>query len=64
MSDLSPQAELVLESLEARPALNTPALIAQHEGIERSDAESALEELESAGLARQSMMGWKRARAA
>lgn len=63
MSDLSPTAELVLESLEARPALNTPALIAQHEGIEREAAEAALEELKSSGLARQSVMGWKRAQA-
>lgn len=59
MSDLSEQARLVLDSLETKPALNTPALIAQNEGIEREEAEAGLEELADAGLARQSMMGWK-----
>lgn len=59
MSDLSEHARLVLDSLETKPALNTPALIAQNEGIEREDAESGLAELAEAGMARQSVMGWK-----
>jgi hypothetical protein len=59
MSDLSDNARLVLDSLETKPALNTPALIAQNEGIEREEAEAGLAELLEAGMARQSMMGWK-----
>lgn len=59
MSDLSDNARLVLESLDTKPALNTPALIAQNEGIEREAAEQGLEELRVAGLVRQSAMGWK-----
>lgn len=59
MSDLSENARLALDSLETKPALNTPALIAQNEGIEREEAEAGLAELAEAGLARQSMMGWK-----
>ena len=50
---------LALESLETKPALNTPALIAQNEGIERSAAEQGLAELEIAGLVKESVMGWK-----
>lgn len=59
MTDLSDDARLVLDSLETKPALNTSALIAQNEGIERAAAERALEELLEAGLVRQSVMGWK-----
>lgn len=59
MSDLSDNARLVLESLETKPALNTPALIAQNEGIGREAAEQGLEELRGAGLVRQSVMGWR-----
>lgn len=59
MSDLSENARLALDSLETKPALNTPALIAQNEGIEREEAEAGLAELAEAGIARQSMMGWK-----
>ena len=62
MSDLpemTPDAELVLESLTERPTLNTPALIAQHEGIEREQAETALAELVDLGLVKQSPLGWK-----
>jgi len=59
MSDLSENARLCLESLETKPALNTPALIAQNEGIERDQAEEGLAELLEAGLVRQTAMGWK-----
>lgn len=59
MSDLSENARLCLDSLQTKPALNTPALIAQNEGIERSDAEAGLSELKDAGLVREGPMGWK-----
>ena len=59
MTELSENARLALDSLETKPALNTPALIAQNEGIEREDAEVGLAELKQAGLVRQSVMGWK-----
>lgn len=59
MSDLSENARLCLESLETKPALNTPALIAQNEGIEREEAEAGLSELLGSGLVRQTAMGWK-----
>jgi len=59
MADLSEYARLALESLETKPALNTPALIAQNEGIERSAAEQGLAELKTAGLVKESVMGWK-----
>ena len=59
MSDISENARLVLDSLETKPALNTPALIAQNEGIEREDAEAGLEELLALGKVRQTVMGWK-----
>ncbi|MFN8150789.1 MAG: hypothetical protein U0R24_06635 [Solirubrobacterales bacterium] len=58
-AELSENAKLCLDSLETKPALNTPALIAQNEGIERADAEAGLAELKDAGLVRQSPMGWK-----
>lgn len=51
--------ERILESLRERPALNTPALIAQHLGIERDDTDRALEGLRADGLVKQSVMGWK-----
>lgn len=59
---MSGDAGLVLDSLETKPALNTPALIAQNEGIEREAAETALAELLAAGRVRQTVMGWKLAR--
>lgn len=59
MADLSENARLALDSLETKPALNTPALIAQNEGIEREDAERGLEELLEGGLVRRTAMGWK-----
>jgi len=59
MADLSENAKLCLESLQEKPALNTPALIAQNEGIERTDAEEGLAELKEAGMVRQGPMGWK-----
>jgi DNA-binding IclR family transcriptional regulator len=59
MSEISDNARLVLDSLETKPALNTPALIAQNEGIEREQAETALAELLDHGLVRQTVMGWK-----
>jgi len=59
MTELSQNAKLALESLETKPALNTPALIAQNEGIERSDAEAGLAELAAAGIVKESVMGWK-----
>ena len=59
MSDLSENARLCLDSLETKPALNTPALIAQNEGIDRESAEEGLGELLEAGLVRQTAMGWK-----
>jgi hypothetical protein len=59
MTELSRNAKLALESLETKPSLNTPALIAQNEGIERAEAEAGLAELKEAGLVRDSVMGWK-----
>jgi DNA-binding IclR family transcriptional regulator len=59
MSEISDNARLVLDSLETKPALNTPALIAQNEGLEREQAEGALAELKEAGLVRETVMGWK-----
>jgi DNA-binding IclR family transcriptional regulator len=59
MSELTEHARLCLDSLETKPALNTPALIAQNEGIEREQAEAGLAELLEAGLVRQTAMGWK-----
>jgi len=59
MNDLSENARLALDSLETKPALNTPALIAQNEGIDREAAEQGLEELLGLGLVRQTAMGWK-----
>jgi hypothetical protein len=59
MSELSENARLCLDSLETKPALNTPALIAQNEGIEREDAETGLAELLELGLVRETVMGWK-----
>jgi DNA-binding IclR family transcriptional regulator len=59
MSEISDNARLVLDSLETKPALNTPALIAQNEGIERAEAEAALAELKELGLVRETVMGWK-----
>lgn len=61
-TEISGDAGLVLDSLETKPALNTPALIAQNEGIEREAAETALAELLAAGRVRQTVMGWKLAR--
>lgn len=49
----------VLQSLQEKPALNTPPLIAIDLGIEREEAERALHELEADGKARQTVMGWK-----
>lgn len=59
MTELSENARLALESLETKPALNTPALIAQNEGIDRSAAEHGLAELKAAGFVKESVMGWK-----
>ncbi len=59
MTDLSENASLCLDSLETKPALNTPALIAQNEGISREDAEAGLAELLELGLVRETVMGWK-----
>ena len=59
MTDLSDNARLCLDSLQTKPALNTPALIAQNEGIERTAAEEGLAELKEAGLVRENAMGWK-----
>ena len=49
----------VLQSLQERPALNTPPLIAGDLGIGREDAERALEALLAEGRVRQTVMGWK-----
>jgi DNA-binding IclR family transcriptional regulator len=51
--------ERVLESLRERPALNTPALIAQHLGIDRDETTRILEGLKADGAVKQSVMGWK-----
>ncbi len=57
--ELSENARLVVDSLTNQPALNTPALIAQNEGIERPEAEAGLAELKEQGLVREGPMGWK-----
>jgi hypothetical protein len=62
MTELSKNARLVLDSLETKPALNTPALIAQNEGIERTEAEQGLDELLELGRVKKSPLGWKLAR--
>lgn len=49
----------VLQSLHERPALNTPPLIAGDLGIEREEAEKALELLLTDGKVRHTVMGWK-----
>ncbi len=59
MSELTENARLCLDSLQTKPALNTPALIAQNEGIEREAAEAGLAELKQAGMVREGPMGWK-----
>ncbi len=51
--------EQILESLRERPALNTPALIAQDLGIEREETTRILEALKADGVVKQSVMGWK-----
>jgi hypothetical protein len=61
-AELSRNARLVLESLETKPTLNTPALIAQNEGIERAEAEQGLDELLELGRVKKSPLGWKLAR--
>lgn len=53
----------VLQSLQEKPALNTPPLIAIDLGIEREEAERSLEELREAGKVRHTVMGWKLPRA-
>lgn len=57
--ELSENARLVLDSLETKPTLNTPALIAQNEGIERADAEQGLDELLALGRVKKRPTGWK-----
>jgi hypothetical protein len=59
MTELSENAKLVIDSLETKPALNTPALIAQNEGIDRADAEQGLDELLAIGRVKQRPTGWK-----
>jgi hypothetical protein len=49
----------VMQSLQEKPALNTPPLIAIDLGIEREEAERSLEELKAEGKVRQTVMGWK-----
>jgi len=58
-SSISETAQLVLASIQNHPARNTPPLIAQHEGLEREETETALAELLDAGLVRHTAMGWK-----
>jgi hypothetical protein len=57
--ELSENAKLVIDSLENQPALNTPALIAQNEGIERADAEQGLDELLALGRVKKRATGWR-----
>ncbi|MCB0877123.1 MAG: hypothetical protein R2718_02995 [Solirubrobacterales bacterium] len=57
--ELSENAKLVIDSLENQPALNTPALIAQNEGIERADAEQGLDELLALGRVKKRPTGWR-----
>jgi hypothetical protein len=59
MTELSNNAKLVLESLETKPNLNTPALIAQNEGIDRAEAEQGLDELLGLGRVKKRPTGWK-----
>ncbi len=59
MSEMTENARLCLDSLQTKPALNTPALIAQNEGIERADAEQGLDELLALGRVRKRPTGWK-----
>ncbi len=59
MTELSENAKLVIDSLETKPALNTPALIAQNEGIDRADAEQGLDELLAIGRVKKRPTGWK-----
>jgi hypothetical protein len=57
--ELSENAKLVIDSLTNQPALNTPALIAQNEGIERADAEAGLDELLALGRVKKRPTGWR-----
>ncbi len=57
--ELSENARLVVDSLTTQPALNTPALIAQNEGIERADAEEGLDELLALGRVKKRPTGWR-----
>lgn len=59
MSTDGETSERILESLRERPALNTPALIAQHLRIERDETTHILEGLKADGVVKQTVMGWK-----
>ena len=63
MSELSDTARKVLQSLEERPTLNTPSLIAMGpvvpDEIEKPEIETALNELIDAGKVIHNATGWK-----
>jgi DNA-binding IclR family transcriptional regulator len=58
-TDADETTERILASLRERPALNTPALIAQDLGVDRDETTRILEGLKANGKVKQSVMGWK-----
>lgn len=60
MSELSETARQVLQSLQEKPSLNTPTLIAMNvDHVEKAKIEAALDELIAAGEVVHNATGWK-----
>jgi hypothetical protein len=63
MSELSDTAQKVLQSLEEKPTLNTPSLIAMGpvvpDEIDKPEIEAALDELVASGKVKHGATGWK-----
>ena len=60
MTDLSETAQLVLQSLQEKPNLNTPTLIAMDlDAADQGEVEAALNELIAAGKVKHRPTGWK-----
>jgi hypothetical protein len=63
VSELSETARQVLQSLQEKPTLNTPSLIAMGpvvpDSVEKAEIEAALEELIEAGEVKHNATGWK-----
>jgi hypothetical protein len=60
VTELSDTARQVLQSLQEKPSLNTPTLIAMNvSGVEKPEIEAALDELIAAGEVVHNATGWK-----